>query len=127
MSDAGHRRLLAGSGLIALVALSWFIGSLTGLVAGLIGAVVLICAGPRWVGSAAVAALVVAAFAAIAEHPLTRGYETSYANQRPIAAHAALVAGVLLLSALAGFCWRERAPLPCTSPTESNRNSGEDI
>jgi hypothetical protein len=56
----------------------------------------------------------VAAVATVVEAPLTRRYGLAFANLRPVADHAALVAGVFLLVATAGFAWREQSHTTAT-------------
>jgi MFS family permease len=103
--SAVARRLAAGA---AVVAVSWFFGGLTGLIAAVAGLAIAARFGPRWVAAAAFGSLVVSAIATVAEVAPNQSYSVTFANERPIATNAALVAGALALTAVVVFASRER-------------------
>jgi hypothetical protein len=60
------------------------------------------------VAAAAFGSLVVSAIATVAEVAPNQSYSVTFANERPIATNAALVAGALALTAVVVFASRER-------------------
>jgi hypothetical protein len=103
------RHLLA---LLVVCGVAWFFGGLTALIAAASGLVIARVLGPAWVAAAAVGSLLVAAIATVVETKLTHSYSLAFADERPIATHAALVAGALAFVSVAVFAARQRAPVP---------------
>jgi hypothetical protein len=111
---------LAGFALraVPLVAAGWLLGGWVGLAAAAVGVGSTFRRPPTLVAAAAPAALVVAALATVIEVPVDGdALRSSFANDRPTAATAGLVAALFALTAVVTLAVRDRAPV--TSPSAS--------
>jgi hypothetical protein len=111
---------LAGFALraVPLVAAGWLLGGWVGLAAAAVGVGSTFRRPPTLVAAAAPAALVVAALATVIEVPVDGdALRSSFANDRPTAATAGLVAALFALTAVVTLAVRDRAPV--TSPPAS--------
>jgi hypothetical protein len=97
------------AGALGVGGVAWFFGGFTALIAAVAGLVIARWLGPRWVAAAAFGSLLVAAVATVVEMKLTQSYNLSFADERPIATHSALVAGALAFVAVAVFAARQGA------------------
>jgi hypothetical protein len=98
---------------VVLVAIGALVGGVVGGIAAIFGLAIARWRGYRAVALAALVALVVAALLTVIEAPATaetRDYVFDFALDRPLAADAGLVAGVLAVVAVALAAVRERAP-----------------
>jgi hypothetical protein len=99
--------IAVGAGTLAA---SWLFGGLMGLLAAVCALLILTVAGSRWVAAAAVVLFLVAVVATvIVSPPRTPGATVDFAIDRPVAAAAALGAGIFSMVAVIGFAARERA------------------
>jgi hypothetical protein len=93
------------AGIVVVLALAWWFADFVGLAVAVAGLVLVRLVGPRWVAVGAAGALAVAAVATLLE---SSKLNFAFSAQRPVAAEAGRIAGVLLLVALSGFIARER-------------------
>ena len=122
MSSRSRTVIVAGA--IALVAAGVGVAGWVGAAAALAGLAIARWRGYRSVAAAALLALAVAALLTVIEAPATgeaRDYLFDFAIDRPLAAEAGRVAGVLAMVAVLLAAVRERAPssvAPDGDPTE---------
>lgn len=106
---------LAGFALraVPLVVAGWLLGGWVGLVAAAVGVGSTFRRPPTLVAAAAPVALVVAALATVIEVPVdSDALRSSFADARPTAATAGLVAALFALTAVVTLATRDRAPAP---------------
>ncbi|HMJ79370.1 MAG TPA: hypothetical protein VK507_25520 [Iamia sp.] len=106
---------LAGFALraVPLAAAGWLLGGWVGLAAAVVGVGSTFRRPPTLVAAAAPVALVVAALATVIEVPVDGdALRSSFADDRPTAATAGLVAALFALTAVVTLAVRDRAPAP---------------
>lgn len=117
-------RIATGVGTIVLVALGVLIGGVAGGLAAIAGLGIARWRGYRAVAGAALLALVVAIALTVVEAPATgeaADYLFDFALDRPGAAEAGRVAGVLAVVAVALAAVRERPPDPAPVATSDEQ------
>jgi len=114
---------LAGFALraVPLAAAGWLLGGWVGLAAAVVGVGSTFRRPPTLVAAAAPVALVVAALATVIEVPVDGdALRSSFADDRPTAATAGLVAALFALTAVVTLAVRDRAPAPAAPAVASD-------
>jgi hypothetical protein len=104
--DGLGARVVAGA---IAIGFGWLFVGWIGLAAAVLGILAYAAVGAKWVAAAALGSLILAATATAAvSMPDDAASAANFAGDRPIAAHAASVAGVLGITAVVGFAIEER-------------------
>ncbi|HEX7132840.1 MAG TPA: hypothetical protein VF228_09700 [Iamia sp.] len=125
-SDPVTGEPLAGFALraVPLAAAGWLLGGWVGLAAAAVGVASTFRRPPTLVALAAPVALVVAALATVIEVPVDGdALRSSFADDRPTAATAGLVAALFALTAVVTLAVRDRAPLPVPADEAAGSDS----
>jgi len=116
-AEGGRFSPARGVGLVAIVAVGWFVGGPIGLIVAALALAIALWRGPRFVAGLAFVALLATAVLTAVEAPTGQGARgVSFVIGRPVASEIGRIAGVLALVSIGVAIAGERAADPRGEP-----------